>query len=563
MTGRDTGIAFALVAVLVVLAAAVAMPAFRPAAVPAPTPTTAVPDLGHVQGIVGHPSSITPLTARTQADRDLVALLFRGLVRLGPGNAILPDLAERWTVSEKGARWTFHLRPDATWHDGVPVTSRDVVYTVDVLHDPDYTGPLAPAWAEIQAKALDARTVQFDLADPVGGFLQAAVLPLLPAHILSGVPVAALADDPFAREPLGNGAFALVEMTADRAVLEPVLPQVRGATAPLEDPAAGEIATRIPRLPRLELRFYATADDLGAAFAAGDVASVGDLPPAVAMALAASTPAARAIRYPSTTLTALAFNLRGLGGPFADARTRRALVAAVDRADLVTDLLGGAGTTAETPIPPSSWAFVAKAAPRIAYDRGAASKGLKEAGWRRVDKAWIPPRASKPLQVTILAPEAAANVIAHSAATRVAAAWTALGLSTTVEALAPGELVARLHDADFTVAVIDVNMGLDPDPYPILASTQARAGGANISGIQDATLDKALVAARAPAAAAVRMKAYGALQKLLGTLQPMPTLFFRDTVLVVGPELAGPASRPLADAGGRFWDVVRWSTVER
>jgi peptide/nickel transport system substrate-binding protein len=559
---RDSGVAFALVAVLGILAGAIAMPAFRPAAAPAPIPTAA-PSLGHVQGVLGHPSSITPLTARTQVDRDLVALLFRGLVRLGPGNAILPDLAERWTVAEKGARWTFHLRADATWHDGVPVTSRDVVYTVNVLHDPDYTGPLASTWAEIQATALDERTVQFDLADPVGGFLQAAVLPLLPAHILSGVPVASLADDPYAREPLGNGAFALVEMAADRAVLEPVLPQVKGAVAPLEDPGTGEIATRIPRLPRLELRFYDSAEELTAAFVAGAVASVGDLSPAAAIALATATPEARAIRYPATTLTALAFNLRGLGGPFADARTRRALVAAINRADLVTDLLGGAGARAETPIPPSSWAYDAKAAPEVAYDRGAASKGLREAGWRRVDKAWIPPRASKPLKVTILAPEAAANVIAHNAAIRVAAAWTSLGLSTTVEALPPGELVARLQAADFTVAVIDVNMGLDPDPYPILASSQTRAGGANISGIQDAALDKALVAARAPGAAAARMKAYGALQKLLGTLQPMPTLFFRDTVFVVGPDLAGPASRPLADPGGRFWDVVRWIIVGR
>jgi ABC-type transport system substrate-binding protein len=372
-----------------------------------------------------------------------------------------------------------------------------------------------------------------------------------------------LADDPFAREPLGNGAFALVEMSADRAVLEPVLPQVKGGIAALDNPVSGEIATRIPRLPRLELRFYDAPADLAAAFAAGEVASVGGLPPATAVTLATSTPDARAIRYPSTTLTALTFNLRALGGPFADARTRRALVAAIDREDLVTDILGGAGSLSATPIAPSSWAFDAKAAPEIAYDRGAASKGLREAGWRRVDKAWIPPRASKPLKVTILAPEASANAIAHNAATRVAAAWTSLGLATTVEALPPDELVARLSAADFTVGVIDVNMGLDPDPYPILASSQARAGGANVSGIQDAALDKALVAARAPSTMAKRMKAYAALQALLATLQPMPTLFFRDTVFVVGGDLAGPAARPLADPGGRFWDVIRWSTVGR
>ena len=335
------------------------------------------------------------------------------------------------------------------------------------------------------------------------------------------------------------------------------------ATGPLREPGAGEVSTRIPRLGRLELRFYDTAEELAAAFTAGDVESAADLPPAAAVALAGATPDARAIRYPATTLTALAFNLRATRGPFADPRTRRALVAAIDRAALVKTLLGGAGSRAETPIPPSSWAYDAKAAPEIAFDRAAASKGLRDAGWRRVDGAWIPPGASKPLTVAILAPEAAANAIAHAAAVRVAAAWTSLGLATSVEALPPGALVDRLRTADFTAAVIDVNMGLDPDPYPILASSQARTGGANICGIQDVALDKALVSARAPGSAAYRTKAYRTLQGLLGTLQPMPTLFFRDSVLVVGPALAGPVARPIDDAGGRFWDVIRWATVGR
>jgi peptide/nickel transport system substrate-binding protein len=559
---RDGAVVLVLVAVLAVLAGTIALPAFRPAATPTPAPTAA-PAPGHVQGVLGRPSSITPLTARTQVDRDLVALLFRGLVRLGPGSSVLPDLAERWTVTEKGARWTFYLRTDATWHDGVPVTSLDVVYTVGVLHDPAYTGPLASTWAQVQATAIDEWTVQFDLGDPVGGFLQAAALPLLPAHVLSGVPVATLADDPFAREPLGNGAFALVEVANDRIVLEPVLPQVAAGTVPFEDPRAGDASTRIPRLARLELRFYDTAEDLAAAFTAGEVGSAGDLSPAAAVALAAATPGARAIRYPSTTLTALAFNLRATRGPFADARTRRALLAAIDRPGLVEDLLGGAGARAETPIPPSSWAYDAKAAPAIAYDRSMASKGLRDAGWRKVNLAWVPPGAAKPLAVTILAPEASANAIAHAAAERVAAAWTALGLATTVESLAPGALVERLQTADFTAAVIDINMGLDPDPYPILASSQARTGGANVSGIQDAALDRALVAARAPGPTATRLKAYRALQALLGTLQPMPSLFFRDSVMVVGPGLAGPVARPIDDPGGRFWDVVRWSSVGR
>jgi peptide/nickel transport system substrate-binding protein len=559
---RDGAVILVLVVLLAVLGGTVAAPAFEPAATPTPAPSSA-PVMGHSQGVLGRPSSITPLTARTQVDRDLVALLFRGLVRLGSGTTILPDLAERWTVEEKGARWTFHLRTDAFWHDGTPVTSADVAYTVGVLQDRAYEGPLASTWAHVEVTVIDATTVRLDLGDPIGGFLQAATLPLMPAHLLAGVPVGSLADDAFATRPLGNGAFALVDVTAESAVLEPVLAPVVAPTAPLENPAAGAVSARTPRLSRLELRFYDTADELAAALAAGEIGSAGDLLPSAAMAIAADVPGTRALRYPATTLTAITFNLRSTRSPFADQRTRQALLAAVDRADMIRDLLGGAGARADTPIPPSSWAYDAKATTPVAYDRTAAATGLRAAGWKRVDGAWIAPGQSKALAVVLLAPVASASPIVHAAAERVASSWTSLGLATTVEALPPGEFVAKLRALDFQAAIVDVNMGLDPDPYPILGSTQVREGGANVSGIQDPALDAALVAARAPGVVAARKRAYRDLQKLLGTLQPMPTLFFRDSVFVIGDGLVGPATRPISDAGDRFWDVVRWATAGR
>ncbi len=86
--------------------------------------------------MVGHPTSVSPLTARSQADRDLVALVFSGLVRNGPDGTIVPDLARRWTVDSTGAVWTFELRPDARWQDGEPVTAEDVAFTIRTLQDP-------------------------------------------------------------------------------------------------------------------------------------------------------------------------------------------------------------------------------------------------------------------------------------------------------------------------------------------------------------------------------------------------------------------------------------------
>ena len=561
MSRRDGAFVLVLVLVLGALGAAIAAPAFAPVVVPQPTPTAA-PVVIHREAVVGRPSSVNPVTARTQADRDLVALLFRGLVRSGTDGRPVADLAAGWTVGSKGARWTFRLRADARWQDGVPVTSDDVVYTVRVLQDPAYTGPLAAGWQGVTATAIDAATVRFDLAVPLGGFLQAAAQPLLPAHLLASVPVADLADAPFSTHPVGNGPFALTDLTTDAAQLEPVLDPLDPGSGPLATLGPGAVAPGRPLLAGLELRFYAGPDEAVAAYRAGEVDAVSGLPPAAAAALA-TKPATRRIAYPGTTLTGVYLNLRPGAGPFSDARVRTALLAAIDRGRLITDLLAGSGQRADTPIPPASWAYDSKAAPAVAYDRTAAAAGLKAAGWTKAGAGWLPPRAKKPVTIELLVADATVNPVTAGVAARVAAAWTSLGIPTTVTSLAAGDLVERLRGAEFVAAVADVNVGLDPDPYPLLASAQVQAGGSNVSGFQDAALDAALAAARAPGTDAARVAAYARLQALLGRLQPILPLFFRDSVFVVSDRLVGPRAVPVADPSGRFWDVVTWSSFGR
>ena len=561
MSRRDGAFALFLVLLLGVLGAAIASPALTPVAVPLPT-TTPAPLAIEREAVVGFPSSVNPVTARTQADRDLVALLFRGLVRPGADGRPVADLASSWTVDATGGRWTFRIRSDARWQDGVPVTSEDVVYTVHVLQDPAYTGPLAAGWQGVTVTALDAKTVQFDLAVPLGGFLQAATQPLLPAHLLSSVSVADLADAPFSTHPIGNGPFALTDLTSEVADLAPVLGPLDAGSGPLATLGPGAAVPGNPLLPGLQLRFYAGPDEAVAAYRAGEVDAVSGLPPAAAAALAAA-PATRLIAYPDTTLTGIYLNLRPGAGPFGDARVRSALLAAIDRGGLVTDLLAGSGQQAATPIPPSSWAFDAKAAPIVAYDRKAAVTGLRAAGWTKTGAGWLPPRSKKPLTIELLAAEATVNPVTASVAARVAAAWTSLGIPTTVVPLAAGDLVKRLRGADFVAAVADLNVGLDPDPYPLLASSQVQSGGSNVSGFQDPALDAALTAARAPGSDAARLAAYSRLQVLLGKLEPILPLFFRDSVFVVSDRLVGPKSAPVADPSGRFWDVIAWSSFGR
>ena len=572
MTRIDSFVVGALVALFAIIAGLVAVPSMLPASSTSATPGVgpgAVEARPYREGVLGRPVSVSPLSARTQADRDLVALVYSGLVRNGPAGTIVPDLAEHWTVDGTGAVWTFQLRDDARWHDGQPVTAEDVVFTIHVLQDAGYTGPAAGSWREVTVEAVGTRTVIFTLAPPLGGFLQAATQPIVPAHLLAGIPVDELPDHPFGRQPVGSGPFAVTSLTNDTAELVPAI-----TVLPEPDPSAGESpratdslstpgpadrpSRPIPYLAGMDFRFFDDPDALAAAYRQGGLDAASGLSPGLTRELAVARDS-RALRYPGSTLTAVLFNLRPGHPEFASPAVRTGLLAAIDRQQLITEAFAMAAVAATSPIPPTAAMFDPSADPPVRYDPAAAEAALRKVAWTRAADGWHLPKAAIPLAIELLSPDEASNPAAFASAEAVARDWSALGLTVTHVPLAPGEFVTgRLATGKFSAAVADVTVGLDPDLYPLLASSQTVTGGSNVIGLQDQGLDALLVAARGPGVEAVRMAAYANLQKRLATGRFVLPIAFADESIVVRDTLEGPAIRQVAGPADRFWDVLTW-----
>ncbi len=575
MTRTDRFVVGTLVLLFTLIAGLVGLPSLLPAtgpassARPSPSGPGSIESRPYREGIVGHPISISPLTARSQADRDLVALIFSGLVRNGPDGTVVPDLAKSWTVDSTGAIWTFELRPDARWQDGEPVTAEDVAFTIRTLQDPAYSGPAAGSWQDVTVRTVGAQTVIFTLSTPLGGFLQAATQPIAPAHLLANVPVVRLVEDPFGQRPVGSGPFVLVRLDASTAELSaaavvgptgaPTNSPPPGATDSLATPAPTmRPSVPVPYLAGIEFRFFDDPDALVAAFRQGDLDAASGLSPAAIGDLATAT-GSRILRYPGSTLTAVMFNLRPGQHAFATAALRTALLQAIDRPALIESAFAMAASAASGLIPSSSVLFDPGAAEAVAYDPAAAQKALKAAGWTKVDNAWRRPSFKKPFTFDLLSPDAASNPAAFAAAEAVARDWKRIGLGVTHVALPPAEFVTgRLAKGTFSVAVADVTVGLDPDLYPLLASSQTLTGGSNVVGLQDPVLDTLLVAARKPGTAAARIAAYSALQIQLAKGRYLLPLAFADESIVVRDTLTGPVPRQVADPSERFWDVLTW-----
>ncbi len=517
---------------------------------------SAVPDDGtYREGVISRPAAVSPFGASSQADRDLVALVFAGLVRLAPDETVEPDLASSWTVDPSGRIYTFNLRPDATWQDGEPVTAADVVFTIHALQDPRYTGPGASSWAEVTVAAIDPHTVRFSLAHALGGFLTAFTQPIAPAHLLAGVPAEGLADDPFGLAPVGAGPFELQSLTVDEAIL--VRPP--GAEAPVSSPSSSASPASSGRpIDRIELHFFDTPSALAAAFRTGTLDAADGLPAADATALGA-TPGARLDVQRLTTVSSIALNLRPNHPEWHDPRARRGLLEAIDRDGIVSQVLLGLAERADSLLPPGSAMNDPTKSPPIAFNPAAAAKDLGAAGWTKVAGAWRAPRGKAPYGLELIAPDATSNPTAGLIAQAVAADWRAFGLTVSVSLLPAATFVdQRLDAAAFNVALVDLAIGHDPDLYPLLASSQVLSGRSNVTGYQDSALDRKLVAARQAVDPTARRAAYGAVEAALATSLPLLPLVVRDDPLVLGPRVLGEVPRLLADRSERFDDVLTW-----
>ncbi|MCX6064492.1 MAG: ABC transporter substrate-binding protein, partial [Chloroflexi bacterium] len=164
----------------------------------------------YTEGLVGALSRLNPLLDQNNpADRDINRLLFSGLVTFNAAGLPMPGLADSWGVSQDGTIYNFSIRPNAVWHDGIPVTVDDITYTLDLIKSDAsfFPADVREMWKQVQIKKLNEKTIQFILPEPFAPFLDYLTFGLVPKHILESTPVEQLAAATFNLAPIGTGPY--------------------------------------------------------------------------------------------------------------------------------------------------------------------------------------------------------------------------------------------------------------------------------------------------------------------------------------------------------------------
>jgi peptide/nickel transport system substrate-binding protein len=289
-----------------------------------------------------------------------------------------PDLADVWEISGDGLVYTFHLNPDARFHDGEPVTAGDVVFSFDSILDESSLSVRRSDLLQVveSYQAIDDRTFELTARDTFATTLikSAKLVAILPRHIWEPIPFAdwgtapgATGEDP--AQVVGSGPFRFEEWVANDHVTV-----VRN-----EDYFVPEM---VPAIDAFTLRVTPEESSALQTLSTGET-DIAEVPTPQADTLRESDPNLVIDAYDTTEFSYLGFNMDPERSPlFVEIPVRQAMMYALDRELVAQEILMGYSIRADGTQTPLSSAYDPTQVTTVyEYNTELAGQLLDEAGW--------------------------------------------------------------------------------------------------------------------------------------------------------------------------------------
>lgn len=461
--------------------------------------------------------SLNPFVTRGQRALDLAPLLYTPLARRDTAREIQPYLARSWSWANGRRRLRLDLRQDMAWHDGSPVTARDVAWTLKTAARPKYYSGASDFSTLDSVTVRDSSTVVVRFAEPfVAGLEPFVDLPVLPRHLLEGIPPEEFAGASYHREPVGSGPFRFVERRPDGSL---VFERFEGFPDELGPVYLDRLVVRVipePRTMVTEFRVGGVDACITTNSGAGELQEVQDL---------------RIESLRPATVQYVALNTDE--APFRDVRVRRAFSAALDRSAFVS-VISPLASPAMSPLSPESpwWA------PQFVQpddDPALADSLLTAAGWTREGDAGIrtTPDGEK-LAFTMMAPPQGRDVL-----TVMQSQLEEVGADVELQFMEFAAYLGRIRNPETRPAAMALGLGKESLRRPDLRLALHSESGDNFSGYGSARLDSLLAVAASATDSQSLRRAYRGIQREVSSAVPYVYTVYVPRGLAVAPRLRG------------------------
>ena len=460
-------------------------------------------------------------------------MLFMTLTKLDVDLNPAPYLASSWEFSDSGKVLTYHLREDVTWIDFYPTTAHDVYFTYQLATNPDVVYPAVSRFDMTEkVDLIDDYTIQFTFTKPYPDALMDTMIPILPKHILEGVPPEDINKSSFNRNPVGNGPFQFVEWKANRHVIFE---------------ANKEFVFGRPNLDRV---VFSVQPDETVMLMNLQIQSVGVVPymSNISFRNILDNENIKTERYPSKAYSFLAWNG---ARPHLTPTVRRALSHSINKQEIIATLLDGYAEPVVGPFLPFVSVFDTTLQD-LEYNPDLTAQLLEEAGWFDSDNDGYLDKNDKPFELSIKTN--AGTQFRKDVAVMIQAQLKKVGVKVNVEILEFNLLLEHVFEKkDFDAFLAGWDMDFTVNPTALFHSS-AIENGYNFVSYTNPKIDELLEKGRAITDPIDAFPVWSEFQKIILNDCPYTFLFSKDNLAGYHPTVKGITM----DVRGFLSNITEW-----
>lgn len=489
------------------------------------------------------PDDMNPIANTGHGDFFDVIKVYSSLLKSDEDLQMAPDLAESWTVSPDSRTYTFKLRDDVKWHDGVDFSAEDVIFTYDLLRDGEWISifPVSSEFNIIDDISLvDPDTVQFTLNQGIVSFQERFSLPILPKHILEGQD---LAKTEFWQEPVGTGPYKFKEWKPGEELTLTANPDYYGEA------------------PNFEVVKYVFVPDESARIGLlenGEVDAI-KIDPRSMNSLEGQS-GIKIYSMPSANWYAI--NLPNNMWPFDNVAVRQAIARAINKGQILDTIFNGQGEIAYGPYREADWVYNPDIA--FSYDPDESRQLLADAGFVDSNGDGVLEKDGKDFEFELIYPSS--NAERKDIAIAVKTDLANVGIKVEPVAKSWDEISQELYRSNPIVAAFGSPFDPDDNNYQLWSTKFIGDGWWNPASYTNKEVDELLEEGRTTQDKEKRKEIYEKVQQILSNDQPVAFIVFCNYVYAIDDKITGIKPRNGPHGGGSngaiigeiWWNIEEW-----
>jgi len=499
------------------------------------------------------PDTLNPLLTNNLYVQQICRLMFESLVTLDKNQRPVPVLCKNWEISGDGLNWTFNLRDDVEWHDNMPFTAEDVIFTLEIILKSDLSPYYKSSLQNIDTYTMkDKYSFSISLKKPNSFTAEQMTFPIIPKHYYAG---SNILDETQNMAPVGTGPYRFVQFIEDKIVLS-------ANKDWWNKEGDGTQTLEAPYIEEIEVKVYEKAGDIEAAFSAKDVDIINI--DGIEYDKYSGRYDLSLKEFPGRNFEFIALNVNN--PVLQDSVVRQAIALSIDRMKIIDEVLPGKAVPSDMPVMTDSWVYNNNTASYMT-DKNKAKDILVEAGWKEENGTLYKyiDRRKRPLNIEVIVNEG--NDIRKQIAEELKKQLEDTGINLEIVTVSWEEQLKRVNSGEYEMAIMGCRVPPIPDVSFLYSTAYLPSSPSpnpesvhNIAGYDNYNVNTYIEGIFCENDFESRRTMFGNMKSLILDDVPYIGLFFYKNAMVYSKRIKG-------EINPYIWnllnDITRWYIIEQ